>query len=163
MQDQDTEIVRMPWHKVCALARILQGDLVRQNPIKHYDRIIAIARGGAAPAVVLSHLLGIRRVEFLQLEQYTDQGNQAKGLRVLGHCPEARGPSGTHVHTLIVDDLIDSGRTMNYVRSLYPAATCAVLVSKKHNSGWTGPILVGRAVRPNTWIDFPWEGTHPVV
>jgi xanthine phosphoribosyltransferase len=56
---------------------------------------------------------------------------------------------------LVIDDLVDTGRTLEVVRALYPKAHFATVYAKP-----TGRALVDTfitEVSQDTWIYFPWD------
>ena len=113
--------------------------------------VVAITRGGMAPAMIVSRELDIRTVDTISVKSY-DHQNQTEA-RVL-KSPDAdlmRDGQGI----LIVDDLVDSGRTLELVRALYPRAHFATVYAKPK-----GRLMVDTyvtEVSQDTWIFFPWD------
>ena len=88
------------------------------------DSIYGIPRGGLIPAVMLSHKLNLPMVE------------------TIGK------------NTLIIDDMTDSGVTMNKM----PGQWTAVLFHKPHTSVFT-PNVYSKLHEGDEWLVFPWEET----
>ena len=85
--------------------------------------VVAITRGGMAPAMIVARELDIRTVDTISVMSYhsgggaADQRREAKVLK----SPDAE-MMGDGTGILIVDDLVDSGKTIELVRELYPQA-----------------------------------------
>ena len=56
---------------------------------------------------------------------------------------------------LIVDDLVDSGKTLELVRKLYPKAHFATVYAKPHGKPQVDTYVT--EVSQDTWIFFPWD------
>jgi xanthine phosphoribosyltransferase len=116
--------------------------------------ILAITRGGLFPAGLLSHTLDIRRIETINVHSYTPENTQGDlNLLNVPYIPN----SGKN--WVIVDDLVDSGKTMKAVRKIYPKAVSVTLFAKPQ--GLPTVDYYVRKVEQNTWIVFPWEKDTP--
>ncbi len=113
--------------------------------------VVAITRGGMAPAMIVSRELDIRTVDTISVKSY-DHQNQAEA-RVL-KSPDAE-LMGDGEGILIVDDLVDSGRTLALVRALYPRAHFATVYAKPKGRGSVDTYVT--EVSQDTWIFFPWD------
>ena len=56
---------------------------------------------------------------------------------------------------LIVDDLVDTGKTLELVRRLYPKAHFATVYAKPQGRGMVDTYIT--EVSQDTWIFFPWD------
>ena len=56
---------------------------------------------------------------------------------------------------LIIDDLVDSGKTLELVRSLYPKAHFATVYAKPKGRSQVETFIT--EVSQDTWIHFPWD------
>ena len=56
---------------------------------------------------------------------------------------------------LVVDDLVDSGRTLEHVRSMYPKAHLATVYAKPKGRPMVETYVT--EVSQDTWIFFPWD------
>ena len=129
------------------LAEMLHG-------IGQWRGIIAITRGGLVPAALLARELEIRLIDTICVASYT--GNSSAGaaqnqgqLEIIKTCP------GDGEGFLLVDDLVDTGRTAAFVRKLLPKAHFATLYAKPE-----GRPIVDTCVKEfkqNKWIYFPWD------
>ena len=107
------------WDQIHRDSRALAWRLENKGPVNgHWKGIIAITRGGMVPAMIVARELDIRIVETISIKSY-DHKNQsdAKILKP----PNAEVISdGTGI--VIIDDLVDSGKTMELVIKNYPKA-----------------------------------------
>ena len=56
---------------------------------------------------------------------------------------------------LVVDDLVDTGRTLELVRKLYPQAHFATVYAKPMGNSQVDTYVT--EVSQDTWISFPWD------
>jgi xanthine phosphoribosyltransferase len=116
-----------------------------------WKAVVAITRGGMAPAMIVARELGIRLVDTISVKSY-DHQDQTKA-KVLNAPDEAMMGDGTGV--LIVDDLVDSGKTLELVRSLFPKAHFATVYAKPKGRPQVDTFIT--EVSQDTWIFFPWD------
>jgi xanthine phosphoribosyltransferase len=113
--------------------------------------VVAITRGGMAPAMIVARELGIRTVDTISVKSY-DHQSQADA-KVLKAPDAATVGDGTGI--LIVDDLVDSGKTLELVRKLYPKAHFATVYAKPKGRAMVDTFIT--EVSQDTWIFFPWD------
>lgn len=132
------------WDQLHRDTRALAWRLGGQGP---WQRVVAIARGGLVPAAIVARELEIRLVDTVCVASYDHQTQgQVKVLKeVLG--------DGTG--TLIVDDLVDTGRTARAVRDMLPKAILATVYAKPEGRPLVDHFLT--EVSQDTWIHFPWD------
>jgi xanthine phosphoribosyltransferase len=116
-----------------------------------WKAVVAITRGGMAPAMIVARELGIRLVDTISVKSY-DHQDQTEA-KVLNAPDEAMMGNGTGV--LIVDDLVDSGKTLELVRSLFPKAHFATVYAKPKGRPQVDTFIT--EVSQDTWIFFPWD------
>tara|TARA_R100000951_G_C2585036_1_gene163161 strand:+ start:336 stop:788 length:453 start_codon:yes stop_codon:yes gene_type:complete len=107
------------------------------------QQVVALGRGGFIPGVHLSHLL---EIPLVPLMWQTRDGTVNEQIV-------------TDKHTLIVDDINDSGQTLTEVvnnNTWNGDLWTAVLVNKTH-SLFTDVDYVGVTGDNDDWISFPWE------
>ncbi len=145
------------WDQMHRDARALAWRLDGKGPDDGAFRaVVAITRGGMAPAMIVARELDIRTVDTISVKSYQsgggaqDQQSEAKVLK--SPDPELMG-DGTGI--LIVDDLVDSGKTLELVRSLYPKAHFATVYAKPQGEHQVDDFITG--VSQDTWIFFPWD------
>ncbi len=95
--------------------------------------IYGVPRGGAIPAVWLSHKTGI---DYYQLN--SSQISKTANLS----------------HILIVDDICDSGETIKKLKENFPKCQTATLYHKE--TAIDKPDIYGK-ISTYDWIYFPWE------
>jgi xanthine phosphoribosyltransferase len=113
--------------------------------------VVAITRGGMAPAMIVARELDIRTVDTISVKSYDNQ-TQAPAM-VLKSPDAALMGDGTGI--LIVDDLVDSGKTLELVRQMYPQAHFATVYAKPKGRDQVDTFIT--EVSQDTWIFFPWD------
>jgi hypoxanthine phosphoribosyltransferase len=148
------EIVTLSWEQIDCSVYTLANRL-KANPSLTPVRIIAIARGGLIPAVMLSHYLGIRDVQMINAISYADDGKRNHGLLIdIGRSVMDTINSRL---TLIMDDIYDTGHTMETIDDLAPLAQKVCIVSKKFKEEMITDVIFDRKVSKDVWVKFPWE------
>ncbi|NVO15853.1 MAG: xanthine phosphoribosyltransferase [Rhodoplanes sp.] len=137
------------FHRDC---RALTWRLAGQGP---FDALVTVTRGGLVPAAIVARELGIRVIETVCVASYnhTQQGD----LKILKGVTEeilaiGKGNSG---RVLIVDDLVDTGKTARVVRDLLPNAHFATVYAKPMGRPLVDTFIT--EVSQDTWIFFPWD------
>jgi xanthine phosphoribosyltransferase len=116
--------------------------------------IIAVTRGGLIPAALVGRELDIRLVDTICVTSY-DAGAAGVAAQVRGSVRVLKGVTGDGEGYLLIDDLVDTGRTAQVVRQLLPKAYFATLYAKP-----AGRAIVDTCVKEfkqNKWIHFPWD------
>ncbi|SFH32991.1 xanthine phosphoribosyltransferase [Palleronia marisminoris] len=113
--------------------------------------VVAITRGGMAPAMIVARELDIRIVDTISVKSYEHQ-SQAEARVLKSPDVELMG-DGKGV--LIVDDLVDSGRTLEVVRAAFPKAHFATVYAKPKGRPQVDTYVT--EVSQDTWIFFPWD------
>jgi xanthine phosphoribosyltransferase len=114
--------------------------------------VVAITRGGMAPAMIVSRELDIRIVDTVSVKSYNWQEQTAPSL-LKAPDPEVMGDQGAGV--LIIDDLVDTGKTLELVHELYPKAHFATVYAKPQGRDMVSTFVT--EVSQDTWIFFPWD------
>ena len=118
---------------------------------KPWRAVVAITRGGLVPAMIVARELDIRTIDTISVRSYHKQTQS--GLEVLkSPSPELMG-DGDGI--LVVDDLVDSGRTLELVHDLYPKAHLATVYAKPKGKPMVQTYVT--EVSQDTWIFFPWD------
>ncbi|BBU56522.1 MULTISPECIES: xanthine phosphoribosyltransferase [Mameliella] len=145
------------WDQLHRDARALAWRLQGQGPDNGYWKaVVAITRGGMAPAMIVARELDIRTVDTISVKSYHSGGGKADQRReaqVLKSPDAALVGEGEGV--LIIDDLVDSGKTLELVRSLYPKAHVATVYAKPQGRPQVDTFIT--EVSQDTWIFFPWD------
>jgi xanthine phosphoribosyltransferase len=121
-----------------------------------WQAIVCVTRGGLAPAMIIARELGIRVIETVCVASYHDYKDQG-GLKVLKpvskEIVDLAGGSGAGV--LVIDDLVDTGKTARLVREMVPKCHYATLYAKPQGRPLVDTFIT--EVSQETWIYFPWD------
>jgi xanthine phosphoribosyltransferase len=141
------------WDQFHRDARALAWRLASSGP---FEAIVCITRGGLVPAAIVSRELGTRVIETVCVASYHDYTSQGE-LRVLKsiapNVASLGGPGGKSV--LVVDDLVDTGKTAKVVREMLPNAHFATVYAKPLGRPLVDTFVT--EVSQDTWIYFPWD------
>jgi xanthine phosphoribosyltransferase len=146
------KIFPVSWDQFHRDSRALAWRLSGAGP---FEAIVCITRGGLVPAAIVARELGIKLIETVCVSSYT--GISQGDLTVLkGVAPEivARG-GGEGARVLLVDDLVDTGKTATVVRALVPRAHLATVYAKPMGRPMVDTFIT--EVSQDTWIYFPWD------
>jgi xanthine phosphoribosyltransferase len=140
------------WDQIHRDSRALAWRLDNHGPDDgSWRAVVAITRGGMAPAMIVARELDIRTVDTISVKSYDWQKQtEAEVLK----SPDA-GLMGDGTGILIVDDLVDTGRTLELVRRLYPKAHLATVYAKPQGREMVDTFIT--EVSQDTWIFFPWD------
>ena len=102
-------------------------------------------------AMIVSRELDIRTVDTISVKSYDHQHrSSASILKSPDH--DLMG-DGTGI--LIIDDLVDSGKTLELVREMFPKAHFATVYAKPKGRPQVDTFIT--EVSQDTWIFFPWD------
>jgi len=113
-----------------------------------FKGIVAVTRGGLVPAAIVARELDIHLVDTVCVSSY-DWKDQRGDVEVL------KSTSGDGEGWLIVDDLVDTGRTAKVVRDIIPRAHFATVYAKPAGRPLIDTFIT--EVSQDTWILFPWD------
>ena len=144
------KIFPVSWDQFHRDSRALAWRLHAAGP---FETVVCITRGGLVPAAVVARELNVRVIETVCVSSY--QGFKNEGaLKVLKTvAPEILATGGKGV--LIVDDLVDTGKTAKVVREILPAAHFATVYAKPMGRPQVDTFIT--EVSQDTWISFPWD------
>lgn len=136
------------WDQLHRDSKALAWRLAEMGPWK---RVITVTRGGMVPACIIARELDVRLVDSVCVVSYEDQsqGNLTvlKGIEP----PTSYDPRAD----LIVDDLVDTGRTVAAVREMLPDAHYATVYAKPEGRPLVDTFIT--EVSQDTWIYLPWD------
>ena len=145
------------WDQIHRDSRALAWRLDGQGPDEGAWRaVVAITRGGMAPAMIVARELDVRTVDTISVVSYHAGGGKAderRDAKVLKSPVDEVMGDGTGI--LIIDDLVDSGKTLEVVRKLYPNAHFATVYAKPKGRPQVDTFIT--EVSQDTWIFFPWD------
>ena len=139
------------WDQLHRDARALAWRLQGEAPEDGWCAVVAITRGGMAPAMIVARELDIRMVDTISVKSYN---HQTQSEPVVIKAPDAR-VVGDGAGVLIVDDLVDTGRTLEIVRAHLPRAHVATVYAKPAGRAQVETFVT--EVSQDTWIFFPWD------
>ena len=140
------------WEQIHRDSRALAWRLDKQGPGVEggWRSIVAITRGGMVPACIVARELNIRHVDTICVSSYDHQSRtEARIIKA----PDASIGDGEGV--LVIDDLVDTGRTLELVRKMYPKAHFATVYAKPKGRVMVQTFIT--EVSQDTWIFFPWD------
>jgi xanthine phosphoribosyltransferase len=124
----------------------------RLNGAGPFEAIVTVTRGGLVPAAIVARELDLHLIETICVSSYNhvEQG-ELKVLKAVA--PELMCKRGGGI--LIVDDLVDTGKTARVVRDLLPDAHFATVYAKPMGRPLVDTFIT--EVSQDTWIFFPWD------
>ena len=141
------------WDQIHRDSRALAWRLDGNGPDNGSWRgIVAITRGGMAPAMIIARELDVRRVDTISVKSY-DHQEQSEAVVLKSPNDELMTNGGEGV--LVIDDLVDTGKTLDLVRKLYPNAHYATVYAKPAGRDRVETFIT--EVSQDTWIFFPWD------
>ena len=112
------------WEQIHRDSRALAWRLEKISPqTGRWKAVVAVTRRGMVPAMVVARELDLRVVETISIKSYDHQVQS--GAKILKSPAEAYIGDGDGI--LIVDDLVDTGKTFHTIRSLYPKAHLSLI------------------------------------
>lgn len=136
------------WDDVHRDTRVLVHRLVSRGP---WTGIVALSRGGLVPSAIVAREMGIRVIDTLCIHSYDEQVQQ--GLRILKQPERAVAEKGRG--WLVIDDLVDTGRTARAAKELLPECYLATVYAKPEGQKIADAYV--HDVPQDVWIFFPWD------
>ncbi|WP_017545484.1 phosphoribosyltransferase [Nocardiopsis prasina] len=161
--DQDRAVVHLTWHRIGEMVDHI-AEQVRSDGAPRV--VVAVLRGGATPAVWLSHRLRLRDVRTVEVTHTADDSRHAaKTPEPVAVNPGSLGDL-TGQDVLVVDDVAGTGHTLAATVRLVSQAGAArvrTAVCAVNNDNWVGSAPAEATITyigENTrgWVVFPWEG-----
>ncbi|HEV2628796.1 MAG TPA: xanthine phosphoribosyltransferase [Pseudolabrys sp.] len=146
------KIFPVSWDQFHRDSRALAWRLHAAGP---FDALVCITRGGLVPAAIVARELNVRMIETVCIASYHDYKNQGDITVIKGVAAEITSMRGEGKGVLIVDDLVDTGKTAKVVRELLPAAHFATVYAKPMGRPLVDTFVT--EVSQDTWIYFPWD------
>lgn len=143
-KDRYRKMFPVSWEQLHRDCRALSWRLVEKGPWKG---IFAITRGGLVPAAIIARELDIRLIDTICLASY-DWQNQGEASILKPVADEGEG-------WLLIDDLVDTGRTAKIARDMVPKAHFATVYAKPEGRPMVETYIT--EVSQDTWILFPWD------
>jgi xanthine phosphoribosyltransferase len=132
------------WDQFHRDSRALAWRLSAEGP---FEACVAITRGGLVPAAIVARELEVRLIDTVCIASYDDRDQ--------GQINILKGVAGDGAGWLIIDDLVDTGRTAKAVRDMLPKAHFATVYAKPAGRPLVDTYIT--EVSQDTWILFPWD------
>jgi xanthine phosphoribosyltransferase len=139
-----TKTFPVSWDELHRHSRALAWRLLDLGPWKG---IVAVTRGGLVPAAIVARELDLRLVDTVCVASYDD--------REQGPVEILKSVAGDGAGFLLIDDLVDTGRTAEVVRRMLPKAHFATVYAKPKGRPLVDSFVT--EVSQDTWILFPWD------
>ena len=121
-----------------------------------WQAIVCITRGGLVPAAIVARELNIRVIETVGIASYHEYQEQGETKIIKAVSPEVMAlGGGDGAGVLIIDDLVDTGKTARVVRDMLPKAHFATVYAKPKGRPMVQTYVT--EVSQDTWIFFPWD------
>ena len=143
-QQRYTKTFPISWEQLHRDAKALAWRLL---DMKTWKGIIAITRGGLVPASIIARELEIRLVDTVCISSYD--------FKEIGDSKILKSVDIDDDSWLLVDDLVDTGRTARIVRDMLPKAHFATVYAKPEGRPLVDTFIT--EVSQDTWILFPWD------
>ncbi len=139
------------WEQLHRDAKALAWRLLDHN---YFQGIIAVTRGGLVPSAIIARELDVRLVDTVCVSSY-DWKDHTGEVEIL------KAFDGDGDRWLIVDDLVDTGKTAKAVRDMLPKAHFATIYAKPAGRPLVDTFVT--EVSQDTWILFPWDSESQFV
>lgn len=153
---EDKEV--LTWERFGTAARELAAQVVADGFTPSI--VISVARGGLVLGGAMTYALGVKLADAINVEFYTDVHETLPDPVLLAPMLDTDSIKGKRV--LVVDDVVDSGRTLALVLDLLTnvgAQPRSAVVYAKPTTV-VEPDYVW--ARTDKWIVFPWSAEPPV-
>jgi xanthine phosphoribosyltransferase len=140
------------WDQFHRDARALAWRLHGAGP---FNALVAVTRGGMVPAAIVAREIGMRVIDTLCVTSYahTRQGEMQILKDISDSVKKLGGANGEGL--LVVDDLVDTGKTARVIREIAPKAHIAAVYAKPMGKPLVDTFIT--EVSQDTWIFFPWD------
>ncbi len=145
MSSQYKKQYHISWEQLHRDAKTLSMHLLEKD---FFKGIIAITRGGMVPAGIIARELDIHLIDTICISSYDWKDKK-------GETDILKGFDGDGEGWLLIDDLVDTGRTAQIVKKLIPKAYFATVYAKPAGRPLVDSFVT--EVSQDTWILFPWD------
>ena len=138
------------WDQLHRDSKALAWRLTDNGP---WARIVTVTRGGMVPACIVARELEIRLVDTICITSYDHQEQSA--VNVLKSPSPIPSRTDSLGQDLVIDDLVDTGKTALRIRELLPNAHYATIYAKPEGRPLVDTFVT--EVSQDTWIYLPWD------
>ena len=149
-EERYTKTFPISWEQLHRDSKALAWRLV---DLQKWQGIVAITRGGMVPASIIARELEIRHVDTVCVSSYD--------VRAQGEITVLKSVDMDGKDWLLIDDLVDTGRTARIVRDMLPEAHFATVYTKPEGRPLVDTFIT--EVSQDTWILFPWDSESQFV
>ncbi len=140
-----TKTYPISWEQLHRDSKALAWRLLSQD---YFTGIIAITRGGLVPAAIVARELDIHLVDTICISSYDWKDKKGDPEILKSFAGDGEG-------YLLIDDLVDTGRTAQIVKHMVPRAHFATVYAKPAGRPLVETYITD--VSQDTWILFPWD------
>lgn len=130
-----------------ALASCIKAN--HKGPIK---AIVAVTRGGLSIAMYVATELGVRLIDTIGVKNYDDNDvllTEPEIFKEPAKNLQGEGSRGV----IVVDDLVDSGRSAQAIKNIMPFSTLGVIHAKPKGKSMADYYV--QDVPQETWVNYP--------
>lgn len=140
------------WEELHRNAKALAWKLLDKGPLEggKWKGIIAVTRGGMVPACIIARELEVRHIETFCISSYNDKEQTITKILKKPETVEGDGKGW-----LVIDDLVDTGKTFEIARKSFPMAHYACIYTKPKGEKQTDTFVA--SFSQDTWLHFPWD------
>ncbi|MCH9674873.1 MAG: xanthine phosphoribosyltransferase [Gammaproteobacteria bacterium] len=149
LENQYVKGFPVSWEQLHRDAKALAWRLAEHD---QWRRIITVTRGGMVPACIIARELEIRVIDTICIASYDHQKQDDVSVLKL---PEQLAAQPGDGRDLVIDDLVDTGKTAAKVRELLPDAHYATVYAKPAGRPQVDTFIT--EVSQDTWIYLPWD------
>lgn len=145
------------WEKVEELSRNIAKKIKQDN--LNIDLIVPILRGGMPAAMFLSSMLNVSEMACIHIRRSVDDNPNTEFKEPINN-GITNFQSIKDSNILIVDDTLDSKKTLDYAINLiekYNPKSINVAILYNFNKDTFKDIYSGEEVKEYKWVIFPWE------
>lgn len=143
----------LTWETFGEASRYLSQEIVDSGWMP--DLIVGVARGGLIPAGAIGYAIGVKEMGAINVEFYTDIGATLPEPIILN--PRLDTESLTDKKVLVVDDVADSGKTLDLVVNMLKETASEV----RSAVIYTKPTTIFEPdyswKKTEAWINFAWS------
>jgi len=124
----------------------IEGNRELIASLSKFEKAYVVTRGGLCAAGILAQYIDIRYFETICLRSYTDEKEQKK--------IESIKLTPTKEKVLIIEDIVDTGASMKFIKKYFPNAKFFALHVKPNITKIFPDYYLWQN---DNWIVYPWE------